>query len=564
MVLRQGQALRFAYRVNTDPWQGPFPLSEPTDPAYFVEGPPLLRRGYTEYLGSFSNNPVQHQAAVGMIGTDLGVAFEAADGQLAFLFGDSWTPGGVRQDQDSIATTRQHFVDRWTPAAISWATNGSGQFASMDLPSINGGGMNVPLDGIALFGKNYVFFNSGWHTFCGASSCPGAHGMLALGVMDGTNPATLQSRFVMQTQRFTNVSVSLIGEYVYIYGAADPYRYGAVYLARVLPQEIERPERWEYYRGVRNGIPIFGPGEGTAVPLFSAGLNWSDQMIPLESRPSRNGIGEFSVRMHNGDKMIMTYNAPDSAPQGRGIYMRTAQAPWGPWSAAELLLSAGDIYGRWQHQKPGDVHYDDGLGEYNRRDEWGGEYGPYLVPRWFDHFAQNEFGLVYTLSSWNPYQSHLIRSLVTTDGHAVDRPDRGQNWPKAVLTNGDFATGDTRGWVQVGGPFPIFRGGDGRNRVTTFGASGDATMGRLYQDVNIDADTTTIRFKIHGGRSQVKLIRTYNMEAVRAVHALNDNANEIEVRWDVRDYQGETMRIQIEDQEGGPWGFIGAGLFEVQ
>jgi hypothetical protein len=212
---------------------------------------------------------------------------------------------------------------------------------------------------------------------------------------------------------------------------------------------------------------------------------------------------------------------------------------------------------------PGYVGYDDGLGEYNRRGDWGGEYGPYLVPRWFDHYEQGEFGIVYTLSSWNPYQSHLIRSLLTTDGHAVSSPERGTTWPKAALVNGDFASGDTRGWVQVGGPFAVFRAADGRNRVTTFGASGDATTGRLYQDVNIDSKSTQITFKIHGGRAQVKLIRTYNMEAVRAVHALNDNANEIEVRWDVRDYQGETMRIQIEDQEAGAWGFIGAGLFQV-
>jgi hypothetical protein len=56
--------------------------------------------------------------------------------------------------------------------------------------------------------------------------------------------------------------------------------------------------------------------------------------------------------MHNGDKMIMTYNAPDSAPKGRGIYLRTAPAPWGPWSAPELLLAhristaAGNIKAR--------------------------------------------------------------------------------------------------------------------------------------------------------------------------------------------------------------------------
>src|SRR5262249_39113815 len=155
------------------------------------------------------------------------------------------------------------------------------------------------------------------------------------------------------------------------------------------------------------------------VPLFAAGADWSDQLLPvdLRRRPMNGGVGELSVRRHDGDPLIMTYNS-GLASGARGIFMRTAPAPWGPWSAPELLVDAGETYGRWQHISPVDdqhrvVRPDDGLGEYGRQDEWGGEYGAYLLPRWFTRPNSNELGLVYTLSSWNPYQSHLIRSIVS-------------------------------------------------------------------------------------------------------------------------------------------------------
>jgi hypothetical protein len=564
MLLRQGQSLFFAFRPNLDPWQGPFAITAPTDPSYAVEGTPLLRRAYTQYLGTFSHNPASDEELSGIVGTDLGVSFEAAAGQLAFLFGDSWTPGHVNDNWDSIAFTNFSTVDRTAPPTMRWVINPtSGVFDFMDLPNLDGGGMNVPLDGVAINGQNYIFQNSGWHAFCGDPGCPGAHGTLALGVMNGLSPSGITTLFVTGSQRFTNLSAVPIGGYVYLFGAAEPYRYGAVYLARAPLAGIGDLSQWQYYRGVRQGIPVFGPGEGTAVPLFAAGFNWTNQNLPLNQRPS-NGVGELSVRMHEGNKLLMTYNASDTAPQGRGIYMRTAQAPWGPWSAPELLLTAGDAYGRWQHRAPLVVGADDGLGEYARQDEWGGEYGPYLVPRWFTDNGRGEYGIVYTLSSWNPYQDHLIRTVMTGDGHAVPPPANGVGWPKAALTNGDFATYDTRGWTQIGGPFGIYQSQDGTPRLTTYGASGDATVGQLYQDVSIDSTTTKLNFTIHGGGAEVKLIWNRNGETVRAVHARNDNTTNLQVSWDLRDYQGESVRVFIDDHLTAPWGFIDVGGFQFQ
>jgi hypothetical protein len=292
MVLRQGQALRFAFPRRHQSVAGPFPL-ERADRSGVLCGRTAasasrihrLSRQLQQQPDSASRSHRHHRHGSR-------VAFEAADGQLAFLFGDSWTPGKARNDQDSIAVTTQRYVDRWSPAWIHWATNGSGQFAAMDLNTIDGGGMNVPLDGIALFGKNYVFFNTGWHTFCGG--CPGAHGTLALGVMDGINPSTLQTRFVISTQRFTNVSVSQIGDYVYIYGAGEPYRYGAVYLARVPAQFIDAPPMWEYYRGCATVFLCSAPAK--APPCRCSAAASIGAIKTFHSRSARRAMVSASFR----------------------------------------------------------------------------------------------------------------------------------------------------------------------------------------------------------------------------------------------------------------------------
>ncbi len=565
LVLRQGQSLSLASRVDSQPWQGPAPLSLPTDASYFAEPPPQLHKGYTQYLGTFSGNPVNHQAAFGLSGTDLGVGFITARGDLSFLFGDARTASLVRDNLDSIATCSAESVTRTTPTHIDWVGAG-GWFAPLDLRDVDGHIANVPLDGVAIGGRNYIFFNSGWHPYCLALGCPSEHGILALGVMDGVDPAGLSTRFVVASRRFTNVSVVPVGDELFVYGAGEPYRRSPVYLARVAAASIADFSAWQFYRGVRDGAPVFGPGEGTAVPLFAAGSNWSADLLPLEQRPPNGGVGELSARRYN-NLYLLTYNS--QLPDGRsGIFLRTSPAPWGPWSAPEHLVDSDEAYGRWQHISPVDEHHvvvrpDDGLGEYLRQDEWGAEYGPYLVPRWFTAPASGELGLTYTLSSWNPYQDHLVRSVVTTDGHAVASPPAGSGWPRASVVNGDFATGDTRGWTQLGGPFRVVTRADGSHRVTTFGALGDFTVGQLFQDLAIDAATTQLAFVISGGTSQVKLVWNRTGETVRAVHARLDDAHELPVCWDLRDFQGESVRLLIDDEEIAPWGHVAAGRFHL-
>ncbi|MFO0722217.1 MAG: DUF4185 domain-containing protein [Myxococcota bacterium] len=548
LVMRRGQSMTVAWRVNVDPWSGPVVVTMPTDPAYSVEGTPLLRRGYSEYLGNLTKNSQSLAPYVGISGTDLGVAFDPGDGSVGFLFGDSATPGQAREAEDSVAQTWAASVDQAHMPLMTWSTRGDNQFAACTLPGVDAGGMNVPLDAVRIGNTNYVYANSGWRDDLGT------HDRIALATMDGLNPETLSTKFVMGTVRFTNLSTVLIGNYVYLFGAGEPYRFGAVYLARVRTDRIEDPNSYEYYRGVRGGIPVFGPGEGTAVPLFSAGLNWELGLTEYGKREGRHGIGELSVRMHQGNKLVLTY-AAGNGPSGRGIYLRTAETPWGPWSAGERILSDGEMYGRWQHMSVEIAHVDDGLSDRGRENTWGGEYGPYLIPQWFTDLGADTYGLVFTLSSWNPYQSHLVRVVVTGDGHAISRPARGLGLPKTQFVNPDFAFG-LGGWVQLGGPFVTYG-----NRVTTFGDDGDATTGAIYQDLSIDSTTTRIRFTVHGGHGTVKLY--WAGQVIREVHGWNTNAVDTPVEWNIEDYQGESLRFVVEDLDSDPWGFVDVGDIQV-
>jgi hypothetical protein len=51
----------------------------------------------------------------------------------------------------------------------------------------------------------------------------------------------------------------------------------------------------------------------------------------------------------------------------------------------------------------------DGLGDPNRAEEWGGEYGPYIMSR-YTSGADGHCRIYYTMSTWNPYQVMVMRS----------------------------------------------------------------------------------------------------------------------------------------------------------
>src|SRR5699024_8785511 len=86
-------------------------------------------------------------------------------------------------------------------------------------------------------------------------------------------------------------------------------------------------------------------------------------------------VGELSVTYNSFiSRWIMLYNCGDP----RGINMRTAKYPWGPWTKPQVLFDPWKdggychfMHTSWTFKKCDDVS------DPGREDVWGGEYGPY-------------------------------------------------------------------------------------------------------------------------------------------------------------------------------------------
>jgi hypothetical protein len=140
-----------------------------------------------------------------------------------------------------------------------------------------------------------------------------------------------------------------------------------------------------------------------------------------------------------------------------------------------------------------------------------------------------------------------------------------RNQPPTFLTNRDFTTGDLQGWQSSGDKFSVYRLNDGQWRVTTYSPDKrENAVGQLFQDFTVDETTKAIRFWVHGGEGQAKLI--WNGNVVRATRGRSDheprNDPETLVCWPLEEYKGDTLRLLIDDDVNGPWGFIGVGGFE--
>ncbi|HET6610555.1 MAG TPA: DUF4185 domain-containing protein [Kofleriaceae bacterium] len=487
------------------------------------EGPLELR--YTEHLGQLTGTARNPLLPVGMSGTDLGVAF-ARDGLVAIMFGDAWM-----DNRDSMAITAAAFPDDGHLPKLTWLSGDNGQFIPFAVPEIDLGAFNVPVEAVPAGDLTYYFFSTGYDFSPDVGRH--SHSVLAHGTGLTMSPLVLDHK--VASDRFINVSVVVDDGTAWIFGSGA-YRKSPVYLARVPLSQIADRDAWRYW-------PAFSAGEQTAEPIMP---------IPC--------VGELSVRRHPALGIwLMAYNCGEP----RGIHLRTAPAPEGPWSEPLLVYTPEMGYEHFIHANESVVGHDDGLSDRGRENEWGGEYGPYLVPEWFSSPAPGVFAIVYLMSSWNPYQAHLMRTYLARPGVSWAPPDAGAGLPPATLTNGDFGDGCTAGWEHTGATFVCFTDDDGLIRLTTSTpGQGDAATGTLSQKFAVDDQTHELGFFIHGGDAEVDLVD--GDEVIRRSFGRRDNETETEVRWNLEDLRGHTLTVIIDDHLTGPWGFVGARGFELR
>jgi hypothetical protein len=490
--------------------QPPGPPAPPPKPPL---DPMTLRPAYTEYLGKLTGSTLNPMYP-GAVGTDLGITFER-DGQLVFLFGDSLAPGGVMHDVDLAATAPLTYPTTGLPK-LTW-------HSQMKPPGIQLGMMNVPVEGVAVGNDTFVFFVTKF------DKATNTYGGAAITKTTGLALDQLQVLSEVPPGNFANVSVIVENGEAFIYGTSGLYRQSAVYLARVPVAQLADRSAWKI-----DPNPI----------------------IDVDC------AGELSVRKH---PKLALYLATFGCDEPRGANLRIAAKPEGPWIEAGRIFTAEDGYERFIHANESFVGYDDGLAPRGDENNWGGEYGPYLIPQWFTQDG-DKFGIVYTMSSWIPYQVHLMRTWLVPPTEPKTPPAKGAGLTKAKLVNGDFASGDLTGWLASGdgATFGVFTGADGKMRVTTYTpAKGDAATGSLAQAFVVDATTSSLSFALHGGDARV--IMKHGDEIVRESRGRrNATSEETNVKWNLTPFRGETVTLVIEDDLTGAWGFVGARDFVLQ
>ncbi|MBI5363787.1 MAG: DUF4185 domain-containing protein [Planctomycetes bacterium] len=497
-----------------------------------ANAPPRYTLTATEYVGRLTTGCEK----VGLAGTDLGVSFEAA-GRLVFLFGDAWTLDRKDWDADSVALGRLAALGTKGLDPLTWLTRDGKRFLELAPKATQLGGMNVPVEGFAVGDRTYVFFDGGWDPKTKLHT----HSLLAH--TRKLDFAELELDHAAPTTKFVNVSVVRDGADLWIFGTGA-YRRSAIFLARVAVSEVAERAKWRYWPNLDAESSI-ATKEEFAQPIVAS-----------------TSAGELSVRRDpKSGTLFLAYNCAEP----RGIVLHCARDPRGPWSAPLVIFDPerDHGYGWFMHRKNGAAGFDDGLSDPGREEEWGGEYGPYLVPQWWNSTDAGP-ALVYTLSSWNPYQVHVLRSRLALLGAAWGAPaprpaDAAQG---RALVNADFAKGALDGWSSAGDAFALARRGDGAWELTTYVKPlGDAVRGRLFQEFTVPADARFLRGLVKGGTESVRLLR--GDAVLRETRGPRTNDREVELRWTIEPFRGETLRLEVLDDSTERWGFVTVRGFEL-
>ena len=320
----------------------------------------------------------QTDTRCGVVGTDLGSSFEH-EGRLFFLFGDTWGRPGAR---DAFAWTKSH--DPKT-IRLEFTLDKDGKWLPVTVPGVDLGAFEVPSGGVSVGGKMYVVVTTDWSP---EKSVMG-RSVLAVSTDDGK---TFKALYDLSKDHFINVSFWASNGWLYIFGSGA-YRRSSAFLARVRPADLPERSQLRYFQGFGlDKSPQWSAREQDAAPLFRHDV-----------------IGEFSVAYCKPlRRYVMLYNS--TSP--RGIVMRSAATPSGPWSEGTVIFDPwrDSGYGHFMHVPANfKTGKPDTLSDPGREAEWGGEYGPYLMAR-FTTGGAGRCRLFYTLSTWNPYQVIVMQT----------------------------------------------------------------------------------------------------------------------------------------------------------
>ncbi len=390
--------------------------------------------------------PTASQTATrfGLVAADHGYSFEH-NGKLFFLFGDAiptHTFRGKRNGpnaptrnpdfNDAIAFTIDTTIENCVK--LEFIRNSIGAYKNpvvlnaQGQPAIKLRTNESPISGISEAGRMYVVFGTDNPTDTAKPPAPLGYPTRTVVAVSDDDAVTFRYLYDFSKgpcfgcagAKFINIAIARGPDgYLYFWGTqgGELYRKSAPYLARIKAEDFGRKDGGqylEYFTGSdEQNMPRFSKSEADAKLLFE---DYADDT----SKP-QNCMGELGVEWNRFvHRWVMLYNClNNTADHPRGIYMRLAEQPWGPWSTPQTVFNPirDEGYCHFIHRAvtPERPACDD-LSGPKRLTVWGGDYGPYFISRFTTgDEARGISTFYYTLDTWNPYGQVIMKTTIRDD-----------------------------------------------------------------------------------------------------------------------------------------------------
>jgi hypothetical protein len=171
-----------------------------------------------------------------------------------------------------------------------------------------------------------------------------------------------------------------------------------------------------------------------------------------------------------------------------------------------------------------------------------------LIPDWFTDEPDGSHAIVYTLSSWNPYQVHLMKTTLV-DAALPLPPFTGTDIPTRFVVPPVALTlsmQDQSSWSKSGEGFGMSTGiGGGLELASDSPPLGAAATGTFWHDFQVDDSVTSLAFEIRGGEAEVLLVA--DDEVVRRARGRDDDVWR-PVVFQLAELRGRPLRIALYDR----------------
>ncbi len=389
------------------------------------------------------------QTRFGLVRADHGYSFEH-NGRLFFLFGDTHpTPAfnnhpntqtdtpRTADDNDAIGFVSD--TSKGPCLKLDFTLNSIGAYKNpvvlnaQGKPAIKLRTNESPISGISDGGRMFVIFGTDNPTDTATPPEPlGYPARTVVGVSDD-DANTFQFLYNFSREpgaKFVNTAIAAGQDgYLYFWGTQGDslYRKSAPFLARKPIGSMADSTGMQYLQALNpDGTPVWSAGEHNASALFHDSLPG-----PGGTMQVADGMGELGVEWNPFVKRwVMLYNClNNTASNPRGIYMRVAQQPWGPWSAPQTIFNPvrdrGYCY--FIHRAVDSLSPTpcDNLSGPDRIAQEGGDYGPYFISRLTTGDSVKGISTFYfTMDTWNPYTQVIMKAdIESVPATGVSGPD---------------------------------------------------------------------------------------------------------------------------------------------